>query len=119
MPRRRKAPRLYLRRSRNDRGAQWYILDGPVARSTSCGELDIGGAQKALAEYIAKKFTPPGALAAYELFVDEVMATYLSEHAAHSRSREFLVHTARPIMEWRRGKMLAEVRGPDCRAYVG
>jgi hypothetical protein len=35
------------------------------------------------------------------------MATYLKEHAAHSPSREWIGHTAEPILEWWAEKTLA------------
>jgi hypothetical protein len=53
-----------------------------------------------------------------KLYIDEVIATYLKDYASHSRSREFLVHTATPIAEWWTGKTLAEVNGTNCRRYV-
>lgn len=118
MPRPRKAPRLELRRRRADRGAKWYIRDGENRVSTGCGGTDIQRAQKALADYIAVKWAPPGALPSGELFVDEVITTYLKEHAEHSQSRDFLFHTARPVFEWWSGKTLAEVNEPNCHAYV-
>ncbi len=118
MPRSRKAPRLELRRSRTDRSAKWYIRDGENRVSTGCGGTDIRRAQKALADYIAAKWAPPGALPPSELFVDEVITTYLKEHAEHSQSRDFLFHTARPLFEWWSGKTLAEVNEPNCHAYV-
>jgi hypothetical protein len=46
------------------------------------------------------------------------MATYLKEHAAHSPSREWIGHTAEPILEWWAEKTLADVNGPNCRDYV-
>ena len=46
------------------------------------------------------------------------MAVYLREHAQHSPSREFLIYTAQPILDWWTGKKLDEVNGANCRAYV-
>jgi len=46
------------------------------------------------------------------------MTTYLKEHAERSASRDFLFHTARPILEWWTGKTLAEVNSPNCATYV-
>jgi integrase len=117
MPRPRKAPRLYLRR-RTGRAPVWVILDGAVECSTGCNEDDARGAQEALARYLATKFTPPDDVPAGQLFIDEVMAVYLREHAAHSPSRDFLVYTAASILNWWSGKTLSEVNGANCRAYV-
>jgi hypothetical protein len=51
------------------------------------------------------------------LFIDEVVAAYLSEHARHAASaktREFLFNTARPVLEWWSGRKLADVNGKNC-----
>ena len=118
MSRRRNAPRLHLRRRKAPREDVWDIRDGAIRVSTGCGERDTQGAQEALARYIAGKYTPPRALSAEKLFIDEVVAAYLNEHAKYSPSRIFLFDTARPILRWWSGKKLAEVNGGNCRAYV-
>jgi integrase len=46
------------------------------------------------------------------------MATYLKDHAATSRSRAWICHTAEPIVEWWSGKPLSMVNGANCRSYV-
>lgn len=53
-----------------------------------------------------------------EISIAEVMRPYLKEVAAASRSREHLVHTADPILDWWGSKTLADVRGATCRKYV-
>jgi integrase len=118
MPRARKAPRLYLKRRRAPRRDVWIIRDGAIEIRTGCGEHDHRGASEALARYIAAKYTPPGALPASELFIDEVIASYLKEHAQHSASREFLTHTATPVLTWWSGKKLSHVNKTNCRKYV-
>jgi integrase len=57
-------------------------------------------------------------LAAGKLFVDEVVAAYLSEHAKDSISRVFLHDTARPIVQWWSGKKLSEINEGNCKAFV-
>jgi hypothetical protein len=57
VPRRAKGPRLYLRKRRG-REPVWVILDGENEISIGCGSDDRGGAEKALASYIAKKHKP-------------------------------------------------------------
>ncbi|MFN0217350.1 MAG: tyrosine-type recombinase/integrase [Hyphomicrobium sp.] len=47
-----------------------------------------------------------------------MIAAYLNEHAKHSASKEFLVHTAAPILAWWTGKKLSEINGASCREYV-
>ncbi len=117
MSRRRKGAYLYLR-ERRGRPAVWAIRDGTHEVSTGCGAHDVAGAEEAIARYFARKYRPPGALAPDKLFIDEVLAAYLNEHAKHSLSREFLVHTAAPILEWWAGKKLSDINGTSCRDYV-
>jgi integrase len=117
----RKHPRLYLKRRRPPRQHVWIIRDGEIEIRTGCGEHDPQGAEEALGRYIARKFCPPGALSAERLFIDEVVAAYLNEHAQNAQSRktrEFLFDTARPTLRWWTGKKLADVNGNNCRAYV-
>src|SRR5262245_38358515 len=118
MPRSRKRPRLYLKKRRAPRHNVWIIRDGAIRVGTGCREDDTRGAEEALARYIAEKYKPPGALPASELYIDEVVTAYLKEYAKHSASREFLVHTATPVLAWWSGKKLSEVNGANCRKYV-
>jgi integrase len=52
------------------------------------------------------------------LLVNEVMATYLREHAPTTKSPEWIAYTAAPIIEWWAGKPLSEVTGKNCLDYV-
>jgi integrase len=117
MPNPRKAPRLYLRQ-RKGRDKVWSILDGKTESGTGCGEHDRSGAEKALAQYLAEKHVAPGALPPEQLWVPEVMASYLKEHAVHSPSSKWIGHTAQPILQWWGDKTLADVSGANCREYV-
>ena len=63
------------------------------------------------------KFQAPQGLGA-ELLVVEAVASYLKEYAAYSPSRDFLLGTARPILEWWSRKKIRDVNGVNCRAYV-
>jgi hypothetical protein len=100
MRRPRKGPRLYLRRYKKS-ATVWVILDGSRELSTNCGQDDLAGAERALESYIAGKYTPPDGPARPKsiLIVDAVNA-YLKEHAPRTRSLEFIVHTARPLLDW-------------------
>jgi integrase len=113
-----KAPRLYLKRRDPPRNDFWIIRDGATRISTGCTTGDIRGAEKALARYIDRKYSPPAELAADQLFIDEVLAGYLKDHAAASPSRVFLLDTARPILEWWAGKKLSDVNKTNCRRFV-
>jgi integrase len=118
MPRSNKGPRLYLKRQQAPRQSIWIIRDGAARIGTGCHQGDLRGAEEALGRYIASKYTPPQALGACALFVDEVLAGYLKDHAAHSVSRTFLFDTARPILTWWAGKKLADVNKTNCRRFV-
>lgn len=118
MPRFRKAPRLYLRRQKPPRLDVWIIRDGAARIGTGCHKSDRRGAEEALARYIGHKYTPPDSLAANQLFIDEVVAGYLKDYAAHSPSRVFLFDTARPILVWWSGKKLSDVNRTNCRRFV-
>jgi len=118
MPRARQTPRLYLKRRKPPRQDIWIIRDGTARVSTGCHRDDVRGAEKALARYIDRKYTPPSERAADELFVDEVLASYLKDHAATSPSRVFLFDTARPIIKWWTGKRLSDVNKTNCRRFV-
>lgn len=118
MPRSTKPPRLYLRRPERSRRAVWQIRDGKNRASTGIDSGDRAAAEKALGRYIANKYTAPKSVGTEELFVDEIVAAYLKDYAAHSHSHEFLQHTGRRIAQWWSGKTLAEVNGTNCRRYV-
>jgi len=114
---RRKPVRLYLKEQRPPRSGAWYIRDGEKRIGTGCSEKDLEGAQRALRDYIDDKYQPPRGLGK-ELLVVEAVAAYLKEYAAHSRSREFLFATAKPILQWWSGKKILNVNGTNCRRYV-
>lgn len=118
MPRPRKAPRLYLEPARKDRAATWRIYDGKKRVSTGCSPQDHVSAQRALADYVAGNWTPPGPLPLVELLIEEVVAAYLKEHAKNSPSRDWLFHTARPVLEWWAGKTLSDINEPNCVEFV-
>jgi|DEB0MinimDraft_3_1074331.scaffolds.fasta_scaffold00010_12 integrase len=118
MPARSKGPRLYLRR-RKGRESVWVIRDGTTEESTGCGPGDNQAAQEALADYIARKYQPikrESKLA--RIPVADVISIYLTEHAPHTKSCEWLLYTGEQIVIWWGDKTLADVRGQTCRAYA-
>lgn len=117
MSRKRLPPHLYLDVRGPTKSSFWRIRDGKNRPSTGCAKADLAGAEQALAEYIAAKYRPPTGLGG-KLLIDEVMAAYLKEHVNDTVSREFLVHTARPILQWWTGKRISEVNKTNCRSYV-
>jgi integrase len=52
------------------------------------------------------------------VLIADVLNAYLSEHAPQTRSQDFIVHTARPVLEWWGLKKLSEIKGGSCREYV-
>ena len=109
----------HLQRKRTPSGALvWVIRDGEDRISTGCGVgVDDAKAQRALADYINGKYRPPTGLGA-KLLIDEVVAAYLAGHADGSASRDFLLATAKPILEWWSGRRISEVNKTNCCAYV-
>jgi integrase len=96
----------------------WIIRDGEDRVSTGCCVgCDDQKAQRRLADYINSKYQPPTGLGA-NLLIDEVVAAYLAGHADGSASRDFILATARPILEWWTGRRISEVNKTNCRAYV-
>ncbi len=120
MPRPRKPARLVLRPARANRAATWVIADGSRETSTGCREADVAGAQVAFEAYLAGKHRPPenAPNRLEDLLVADVLNIYLAEHAARSPSRDFIRHTAAPVLEWWGARSLAEIRARTCQDYV-
>ena len=119
MPRRRLPARLWRRPARTDRRSVWVILDGKNEISTGVGADDIEAAQAALEAYLAARHrAPSGESDPRKILVDEVMAAYLREHAPNVRSRDWIAHTADPILQWWSGKPLSAVNKGNCETYV-
>ena len=87
MPRPRKGPRLYLRRARPSIGrkAVWLIRDGRRDFATGCvgSPADKGppeAAQRALADYIANKYSPTRKARDIErIDIADVLTIYLDD----------------------------------------
>ncbi len=109
----------HLQRERTPSGSLvWIVRGGEDRISTGCSVgVHDANAQRALATYINGKYQPPTGLGA-TLLIDEVVAAYLVGHADSVTSREFLLATAKPILEWWSGKRISEVNKSNCRACV-
>lgn len=129
MSRRSKGPRLYLRAGRiHPRTGQripdvYYIRDGQKEVSTGCGPDRLEGAEQALAEYIASKWTPDeGATERTgdpaSIFVAEVAALYLQEKAPKSPDPVSLKGRFESLLAFWGDKTLADVKRSTCQAYV-
>jgi len=115
MPRPTKQPHLAPKRTPTG-GLVWIIRDGENRASTGCRVgADDKQAQRQLADYINGKYQPPKGVIP---LIDEIVAAYLKDYATHSRSRQFLLDTARPILRWWSGKKLEHITGTNCRKYV-
>lgn len=126
MPRPGKGPRLYLRAARPDIGrkAVWIIRDGSRDYATGCtGKSTSGGppepAQKALAEYIARKYRPARKHREIEdIDVADVLAIYLQDtESRQANRRRFLGRIYRLNAFWG-GMKLSEVSTATCQDYA-
>ena len=110
MPRRRSAPRLYLDPKRR----QWIVRDGSEFIRTGCLEPDRRGAEKRLAEYIARKHQPergPTPLIA------DILTVYAREHVPNTISTVDAAYHLASLGSWWGDKRLSDVTPPNCTAY--
>ena len=127
MPRRGKGPRLWLRKAQYDRSGKlthaaiWLIKDGRHRESTRCGFDDHQRAERALAEYIARKHLagaetgvrPPAAIP-----VADVLAIYARDVApSHARPKETWQRIT-ALLQFFGEKLLSDISGQLCRAYA-
>lgn len=122
MSRRAKGPRLWLRPARPDgTGASWIILDGTRQRGTGCGASDIAGAEKALSGYLNDKHIrgiSAGPRDPAAIPVVDVLTLYTIDRAGtHSDPKKTDSRIGFLEAYWT-GKTLADVTGPECRAYA-
>jgi integrase len=130
MPRRSKGPRLWLRKERRAasgrvvQNATWVILDtidGRYEESTGCGIDDRAGAERALAEYLARKHLTQVSKDERDpasIPVADVLALYARDIApGHARPRE-TAQRIRALLAFFGDKFLSEINGALCREYV-
>lgn len=139
MPRRSKGARLQLKAARQDKAgtvthrATWIIRDNGRDVSTGCAADEIAAAEQKLKEYIASKYAPKRKAQDLEVIpVGDVLSIYLDAQLVTLRDRfkvtEELEDTIADIRrfkkriarlnDWWGAKMLAEVDGEQCRAFV-
>ena len=120
MPRRSKGARLWLRK-RPGRAAHWVIRDGSYQKGTSCLAHDIGGAERALAAYLAGKHISGlrrGTRDPDQIPIADVLTVYLTDIVpSHSRPKETKERITR-LDSFFGDRMLSYVAGETCRAYV-
>src|SRR5262245_56358841 len=127
MSRRSRGPRLWLRRAQYDpagrltHAAVLLIKDGQYRKSTGCGTDDRRGAEAALAAYISNKHlaeAQAGVRPPAHIPVADVLALYARDVAPkHSRPRETAQRIA-ALLGYFGDKVLSEINGTICRAYV-
>ncbi len=126
MPRTAKGARLWPEPEERDhegrlvRRATWVIRDGSRKIRTGCARADREGAERALAEYIAKKYTVPRDRGRHpsEILVLDVLNIYLLDKAPKHSDPTITKARIMMLAEWWGDKTLAEVNGTTCREYV-
>jgi hypothetical protein len=127
MPARNKGARLWLRRARRDRqtgeshNAVWIIRDGKHQQGTGCRADDRAGAERALAEYLNRKHLEravQGTRDPSQVPIADVLALYGKvKVASQSRPKETAGRIER-LLEFFGDKMLSDINGDLCRAFV-
>ena len=126
MQRRSKGPRLWLapeerRGGRLVRPATWIIRDDGARKiRTGCTRSDRKGAERKLADYIARKYQAPRESDRHpaEILILDVLNIYAADAVPkHRRPNETMQRllTLGAFPGWR---TLADVNGKQCRAYV-
>ena len=121
-----KNARLWLEPEERDqngrlaRRATWVIRDGSHKLRTGCARGDREGAERALAEYIAKKYTVPRERGRHpsEILVLDVLNIYLIDKAPKHSDPSITKARVMTLAAWWGDKTLAEVNGTTCREYV-
>jgi integrase len=126
MPRSAKGARLWLEPEERDangklaRRAAWVIRDGKNKVRTGCARTDRKGAEQALAEYIAKKYTVPRDRGRHpsQILVLDVLNIYLIDKAPKHSDPTITKARVMTLAAWWGDKTLADVNGTSCREYV-
>jgi len=125
MPPRRQPPRLWERRERRDAAgklisrAQLLILDGGKQIPTGFGTSQAEDAARALADYIAKEYRPDRRQRDIEhIDIADVLLVYNDDCRDRQANKRTFDERMIRLTEWWGGKMLSEVSGYTCRAYV-
>jgi integrase len=118
MPRRAKGARVYLRRRRG-RAPQWVILDAGVEIGTAAGEDGLGEAEKALADYIARKRRPSfGRGDPAKVLVADVLSEYGEKHAPTTRRPTLIGGAICKLVDFFADKPVSKVTSASCADYV-
>jgi integrase len=125
MPRRKQPPRLYLRRARRNKhgklraSAVWIIIDGGKHIATGCVKGEDRAAQQALSAYITAKYKPARKERDIEAIdVADVLSIYDDDTRDRQVNKAKFDERLRRLNDFWGGRMLSEVTGETCRAYV-
>jgi hypothetical protein len=120
MSHRAKAVRLYFRkRKRPARKGVWVIIDGNIQISTGCRKDEREQAEKALADYLARKHQPSflGGDPASVLIAD-VLNYYALERGPELAHPELVGYHMIPLLDFFGEKACDWISGTTCRDYV-
>jgi integrase len=120
MSRRAKAVRLYFRkRKRPARKGVWIIIDRHIQISTRCRKDEREQAEKALAEYLAKKHQPSfmsGEPAGVP--IADVLNFYATERGPELAHPELVAYHMNPLLDFFGDKSCDWISSSSCRDYV-
>ena len=127
MPRASKGARLWFEpEERNEQGklfrrATWVIRDGSNEIRTGCARDDSEAAERALADYIAKKYTVSRRRGRHpsDILVLDVLNIYLNDKAPKHSDPSITKARVMILADFWGEKTLADVNGTTCREYVG
>jgi len=120
MPQHAKGIRIWLRPARGTRQAVWIIKDGAKRVSTGCGKGERGAAERALAQYLAEKYTPARDRnrRASEIPIEDAINLYAADIGPTVRRPKELASRLGALLEFWMGKSLSDVTAANCRAFI-
>ncbi|MFK4507160.1 integrase [Bradyrhizobium daqingense] len=120
MPRPAKPARLWLRPADKDRDSIWLVLHRGKQISTGCSKDDHQGAEKFFQDYLAKQFSvtaKPKQRPAEEIYIAEVVATYLKVKGATVARPKALAQRMDAVLDFWGEKTLADISRATCKEY--
>lgn len=101
------------------REAVWVIKDAERRISTGKAAADVDGAERALADYLAKKYKPDaGKRSPNQIPVADVLILYLTDVAPERARLDEAKQRIAQLEAWWEDRTLGDVNGRTCRAYV-
>lgn len=128
MPRRSKGARIQLRPARHDddgnltHNATWIIRDGSTQRGTGCLESETDRAERALAKYIARKYSPTRKERDIDTIpIADVLSIFVADrpdlYEEGDAAKRYVARMKRLNDFWGK-KMLGEVSKATCNEYL-